>query len=69
VSQGIEITRQGRRDQSLMRIDARHDGRNNPYYWIGFERQKSDPAPGTDLHAVYGGRISVTPLGLDSDPV
>jgi 5'-nucleotidase len=62
---GIEITRQGRRDQSLMRIDARHDGRNKPYYWIGFERQKSDPQPGTDLHAIYGGRISVTPLGLD----
>ena len=62
---GIEITRQGRRDQSLMRIDARHDGRGNPYYWVGFERQKSKPAAGTDLHAVYGGRISVTPLGLD----
>lgn len=62
---GIEITRQGRRDQSLMRIDARHDGRGNPYYWVGFERQKSKPTEGTDLHAVYGKRISVTPLGLD----
>jgi 5'-nucleotidase len=62
---GIEITRQGRRDQSLMRIDARHDGRGNPYYWVGFERHKSKPAEGTDLHAVYGKRISVTPLGLD----
>ncbi len=62
---GVEVTRQGRRDQSLLRIDAREDGRGNPYYWLAFSRQRSEPAPGTDLYAVYNGAISVTPLKLD----
>ncbi|MCB1480322.1 MAG: 5'/3'-nucleotidase SurE [Tepidamorphaceae bacterium] len=62
---GVEISRQGRRDQNLLHIDARHDGRGNPYYWLAFERHRSNPAPGTDLHAIYNGYISVTPLKLD----
>jgi 5'-nucleotidase len=62
---GIEVTRQGKRDQSLLHIDPRFDGRGNPYYWIGFERRKQNPAQGTDLHAVFGGSISVTPLMLN----
>ena len=28
--QGVAITMQGKRDQELLRIDARHDGRGNP---------------------------------------
>ena len=35
-SQGIAVAAQGKRDQELLRIDARHDGRGNPYYWIAF---------------------------------
>ena len=62
---GVEISRQGRRDQNLLHIDARHDGRGNPYYWLAFERHRSNPVPGTDLHAIYNGYISVTPLKLD----
>jgi 5'-nucleotidase len=34
---GIAVT-QGKRNQGFLRIDSRHDGRGNPYYWIGFER-------------------------------
>lgn len=62
---GIAATFQGKRDQKLLRIDARTDGRANPYYWIAFERRVADPAPGSDLKAVEEGKISVTPLRLD----
>lgn len=62
---GIAATAQGKRDQKLMRIEARRDGRNNPYYWIAFERRIFETAPGSDLRALDEGRISVTPLRLD----
>jgi 5'/3'-nucleotidase len=62
---GIEVTMQGKRDQSLLHVDARLDGRGNPYYWLAFERRRSSPRQGTDLRAVYDGRISVTPLTLN----
>jgi len=62
---GIEITRQGKRDQNLLRIEERIDTRQRPYYWLGFLRERSDPAEGTDLRAVYEGRISVTPLHMN----
>lgn len=62
---GTHITTQGRRDQSLLQIEERKDTRNNPYYWIGFERRLSNPADRTDLRAVYDGYISVTPLHAD----
>ena len=63
---GIAVSAQGRRDQDLLRIDARHDGRGNPYFWIAFAR-KERPAPpqGTDLAALANRRIAVTPLRLD----
>lgn len=63
--EGVQITRQGRRDQTLLDIDARRDGRGNPYFWLAFGRKRSDPSPGTDLHAIYNGFISITPLKLD----
>ena len=62
---GIEITEQGKRDQSLLSILEREDGRRNPYYWIGFQRRLSNPRPGTDLRAIAENRISVTPLSLN----
>ncbi len=61
----VEMTRQGRRDQDLLVIDERSDARGVPYYWFGFERRKSNPPEGTDLRAIYEGRISVTPLHMD----
>lgn len=63
--EGISVTVQGRRNQDLLRIDPRHDGRGIPYYWIAFARGKSEPANGTDLKALAHKRISVTPLELD----
>ncbi|MCC2111205.1 MAG: 5'/3'-nucleotidase SurE [Hyphomicrobiales bacterium] len=62
---GTEMTVQGRRDQDLLYIDPREDGRGNPYFWIAFQRHKSTPAKGTDLCAIVEGRVSVTPLTLD----
>ncbi len=61
----FEITRQGRRDVNNLFIDARQDARGVPYYWVGFERKLSNPPEGTDLRAIYEGRISATPLHLD----
>jgi 5'/3'-nucleotidase SurE len=62
---GIEVTGQGKRDQSLVRVEERIDARANPYYWLGFERILSNPPKGTDLHAIYAGMISVTPLHMN----
>jgi len=62
---GVSLARQGRREQELMKIEGRRDGRGNPYYWIAFERPSFVAGAGTDLEAVAHDRISVTPLRLD----
>lgn len=62
---GIDITAQGKRDQSLVKIEERVDGQGNPYYWTGFQRIRSNPSVGTDLRSIYDGRISITPLHLN----
>ena len=61
----VEVTHQGKRDQSLANIEQRIDARGNPYYWLGFKRVLSNPPDGSDLRAIYDGRISVTPLHLN----
>ncbi|MBM3529282.1 MAG: 5'/3'-nucleotidase SurE [Alphaproteobacteria bacterium] len=63
---GVMVANQGKRDQQLLHIDARHDGRGNPYYWIAYARGiKPMGRDGTDLAALNDNRISVTPLRLD----
>lgn len=63
---GVAVSVQGKRDQELLRLDARHDGRGNPYYWIAFGRGAiAGAAPGSDLAALSENKISVTPLRLD----
>jgi 5'-nucleotidase len=64
---GIRVTRQGKRNLGFLKIDERHDGRGNPYFWIGFERAAmlDNPAEGTDLAALAERYVSVTPLRLD----
>jgi 5'-nucleotidase len=61
----VAVTIQGRRDAHMAMIVAREDTRGVAYYWIGFERKRSNPPKGTDLRAVYDGLISVTPLHLN----
>ena len=62
---GVAVTVQGRRDQELVQLEPRKDGRGNPYYWIAFQRSGKEPANGTDLKALAEKRISITPLELD----
>jgi 5'-nucleotidase len=61
----VEVTRQGFRDMQVRHAEKRTDLRGRDYYWIGFRNERSKPAEGTDLRAVYEGRISVTPLHID----
>jgi 5'-nucleotidase len=62
---GIAAVVQGQRSQELLAIDERRDGRNIPYFWIGFSRKRMEPPNGTDLWAIADRRIAVTPLRLD----
>ncbi|RMF10021.1 MAG: 5'/3'-nucleotidase SurE [Alphaproteobacteria bacterium] len=62
---GIEVTRQGFRDESELIVDERVDARGVPYYWFGLRRAYGDPEEDTDLWAVRDGLIAVTPLHLD----
>ena len=48
-----------------MHAERRTDPRGRDYYWMGFKGQLSNPPAGTDLHAIYAGKISVTPLHID----
>jgi 5'-nucleotidase len=62
---GIEITRQGKRDQELLGIDQRRDPFGNPYYWLAYSLKRSNPPEGTDLHAIYDHKISITPVSIN----
>ncbi len=61
---GIEVTRQGHRDAYQLFAEERKDLRGGFYYWYGYTGELSDPPQGTDLRAIYDGRISITPLHL-----
>lgn len=61
----VEVTRQGFRDVQVRIAEKRTDLRGKDYYWIGFRQERSSPAEGTDLRAIYDGKISVTPLHID----
>jgi 5'-nucleotidase len=45
-------------------VERRLDPRGRPYYWIDGPLI-DDAEPGTDVHAIREGRISVTPITLD----
>jgi 5'-nucleotidase len=61
----VEVTVQGFRDVHEMHAVRRTDLRGRDYYWMGFSGARSNPAEGTDIRAIYEGRISVTPLHID----
>ena len=61
----VEVTTQGRRDQHIVYADKRTDPRGGVYFWFGFRGKLSNPPEGTDLRAIYEGRIAVTPLHVD----
>jgi 5'-nucleotidase len=61
----VEVTRQGFRDSHVRTLERRTDLRGRDYFWMGFISPPLSPPEGTDLRAVYSGRISVTPLHID----
>jgi 5'-nucleotidase len=61
----VEVTRQGFRDIFNIHFEKRTDLRGRDYYWTGYGKARSNPADGTDVKAIYDGRISVTPLHID----
>ncbi len=62
---GIAVTSQGARNDATVGVEPRVDGRGNPYFWISYRPQSTEPAVGTDLAALAAGQVSVTPLRLD----
>ena len=62
---GVSVAMQGQRNQQLLALDERVDGRGNPYFWIAFAKGRFEPGNGTDLKALAERRISVTPLRLE----
>ena len=63
--QGYAVTRLGRRIYRS-RIVQRVDPRGAAYIWIGAGDVEMDCPPGSDCHAVRHGKVSITPLGLDT---
>ena len=61
----VEVTSQGFRDMQVRHAEKRTDLRGKDYYWVGFQQTRSSPPEGTDLRALYDGKISVTPLHID----
>ena len=62
--EGFSIARQGRRKLGDQ-LGERTDMRGEHYYWIGPMREESATREGTDIWAVYEGRVAITPLDLD----
>ena len=61
---GMMVTRQGMRVYRDA-LDRRVDPRGRPYYWIGGEEPTGINEEGTDVGALAGGYVSITPLQLD----
>lgn len=61
---GVEVTHLGSR-QYVDRLIKRIDPSGKPYFWIGGTLENGQEEPGSDVHAVAQGKISVTPLHLD----
>jgi len=62
---GIRVVRQGFHDYARGSLIEGTDPRGRPYYWFGLEDVEHTAGHDTDLEAVEGGFIAVTPLQLD----
>jgi 5'-nucleotidase len=62
---GAKVVPQGKYDLQSTEIEERTDARQRAYYWIGLRRRKATPPPDSDVGAVYGNYIAVTPLHLN----
>lgn len=61
---GVQVTRQGVRRYPGV-ADTRADPMGHAYYWLGGDVPEDVLEPGTDVHAVANGYISVTPIQMD----
>jgi 5'-nucleotidase len=61
---GVRVVRQGTR-QYKDRLESRSDPWGSTYYWLGGTVVADASEEGTDVEAVAGGYISVTPVHLD----
>lgn len=61
---GVRVTRQGKRVYGDLIVEKR-DPRGRKYYWIGGDRLHSEEIPGSDLEAIEGNCVSITPVHLD----
>lgn len=61
---GVQITTLGRREYRDELI-TRQDPFGRDYYWIGGGPPGGAGEPGTDLHAIGAGYVSVTPIQID----
>jgi 5'-nucleotidase len=61
---GLRVARLGRRNWSRI-VDARHDIKGRPYYWIGGHHQGFDDITDSDGPSVQQGWATITPLKLD----
>jgi 5'-nucleotidase len=62
--QGYKVTRQGLRIYRDELVERR-DPRGRPYYWIGGDVPTGLPEEGSDIGALAGGFVSITPIQLD----
>jgi 5'-nucleotidase len=58
------LTRLGRR-QYKNHLSRRIDPRGRPYYWFAGAPLESEGGAGSDIYAVAGGQISITPIHFD----
>lgn len=61
---GVRLVKQGRRISSIQVVEARDPG-GRPYLWIGDFSSDDSKQRNTDLAAIAGRSIAVTPLHLD----
>lgn len=61
---GVRMTRQGKRVYGDLIVEKR-DPRGRKYYWIGGDHIRSQEIPGSDLEAIEGSCVSITPIHLD----
>ena len=62
---GVEVTRQGKRDQSLLIVEERIDTCAAVPITGSASSATAPRRPGTDLRAIYDRRISITPLHMN----
>ncbi len=62
---GIKVVRQGFHDYARGTVVEGTDPRGFPYFWFGLHGVEATPGKLTDLEAIAGGYVAVTPLQLD----